>query len=228
MKKMLVIMLAVIMALSTAACGTVQPTTQTTPAPAVEVKPEVTPAPEVSEPEPTEAPKEESEATEVVEETPEVTEEASSDNPYVIDGIDFSAYYEKDGEFYHDGKLDIISEILYENANYDDTKVFVFGTKTGLEGVLSDGDSYEMTKEAGTIYFWYYTPKTLINVAIKSGNERASFGTQPSEHSDRIVVISRIAAEEQFEDLPQELLLTYDDGTEESVTIYVTQQYVRN
>ncbi len=137
MKKLLVIMLAVIMALSTAACGTVQSTTQTTSAPAVEVKPEVTPAPEVSEP--AEAPKEESEATEVVEETPEVTEEPQQDS---FDWLDYK------------GKPFSTIEIN-EYVDYDEPKVFYISTEGNLEAVLSNNETYVEDEFTQGTYVFY-------------------------------------------------------------------------
>ncbi len=143
MKKMLVIMLAVIMALSTAACGTVQPTTQTTPAPAVEVKPEA----EVSEPEPTEAPKEESEATEVVEETPEVTE---SEEKTSFNWLDYKGK--------HFSTRDIARYV-----DYDEPKVFYISTEGNLEAVLSNDETYvEEEFRQGTYVF--YVPEEIGRV----------------------------------------------------------------
>ena len=171
MKKMLVIMLAVIMALSTAACGTVQPTTQTTPAPAVEVKPEATPAPEVSEPEPIEAPTHPSD-DELFEAAMAETEESS----VVIDGIDFSS-----------AKQHGYEKIISEQAKYDTLKVFVVRDVYGeyeIETVLSDGDSL-ICDDAGTYEFIFYTPRT-INRAVQE-SERNMDGFVPDFTTDENV-----------------------------------------
>ncbi len=218
MKKMLVIMLAVIMALSTAACGTVQPTTQTTPAPAVEVKPEVTP--EVSESEPTEAPKEEPEATEVVDETPEVTEEvaeetesnsdgfASKANP-VIDDIDFSGFF--------DGNT-MEGRIIKEQAKYDSLKIFAISDKKVY--ILSDGDKFSEGENDEYVY-WYYGPKDVLS--MEKVQENSTFSDDTSVYRGQV-----LATEELYDipgnDIPVGIHVKYEDGTEESITIYVTKE----
>ena len=222
MKKMLVIMLAVIMALSTAACGTVQPTTQTTPAPAVEVKPEVTPAPEVSEPEPTEAPKEEPEATEVVEETPEVTEEvaeetdsnsngfANEENP-VVDGIDFS-------EFFAETRM--VGAIIMDQAKYDTLKVFACSEEDGVY-VLSDGDKFTQ-KEGCRYVYYYYSPKDPV--AVERMLEESDFSDVINLYKGKILAIEELDSSSTGNEIPIGVNVKYKDGTEDSITIYVTKE----
>ena len=217
MKKMLVIMLAVIMALSTAACGTVQPTTQTTPAPAVEVKPEVTPAPEVSEPEPTEAPKEEPEATEVVEETPEVTEEVAEDtepeeeNPFILNGVDY------EGKF-------IGMEEIYQFAEGDSLKAYVLNGRGQLVAVLFDGDSFVQEETVHDYSYIIYTPKIITKQKNISGPE-CTCEDWHDVHTGRIAARCEFMVLKSGENVPFGIEVTYEDGTEEAITFYVTKDY---
>ena len=224
MKKLIGIVLAISLVMVVVACGSAGDDVQTEPVPTLESETVEAPVPEVSEPKPTEAPMEEPEATEEVEETPEVTEEvaeeadsdidivkvATEDNP-VVDGIDFSEYYTSNQP---------VGYAMNEQAKYDTLKVFVASDKDGIH-ILSDGDKF--TQKDGCKYvYWYYGPKAPSS--IEQTQKESDFYDATSTFGGKVLAYEELHSGLTGEDMPVGIQVKYEDGTEDSITIYVTKE----
>lgn len=231
MKKLIGIILAMSMMIATVACGSGDASVQGEPenVPEVESETEEAHAPEVSEPEPTEAPKEEPEATEVAEETPEVTEEIAENTedelsdldfwmqgaPETVDGIDFSPYYNNEASFW---------DVVDENANYDEPKIFVVSMR-GVEMILSNGDSIKerLADKLSYTYRYYIPQKVVSSEAANDDTLLAGTGAYPIPETSKIAVVGCLKASVTGKDIPVSVKFVYEDGSEETVTIYVTR-----
>ena len=218
-KRFFAILLTVIMVVCTAACGTAQPTTQPAPAPAAEVKPETTPAPEVAEPEPTEAPKEE---PEVGGETTEEPKEEAPEVEEVVEGTEKDDLFVLNGTNYKGERID--RNLIEEYAEYDSLKAFVVSERDGiLVDILSDGESFEETKEMGECYFFIYAPQKVSKQKNISGEGCMYL----DEHlfDGKVTATCSFAIMKTGKDVPFGIEVTYEDGTEDSITFYVTKEY---
>ena len=146
----------------------------------------------------------------------ETDEPSIEDVPYIIDGINF-------GGFYNHTTAESIYDIIEEKADYDSLKVFAF-TKDGPLTILSDGDSLIQDEQNEDYIYTYYSPKPISDVKrIREGAYVETF--------DRIYnLYPHVAAFEKTYDLkgdnvPMGVKVTYEDGTEDSITIYVTKDY---
>ena len=203
--KFFTVMLAAMLVMPMVAC---EPEADpTTPAPTTEVT-EVQPTEEpVVEPEVTEEP---APTEEVVE--PEVTEEVVEDNPNVIDGIDFTEFNEGDASFF---------DIMENYPNNDNLKLIALSDKR-VEAILEDGDSIIQEKDNGEYTFFFYTSKDVKSVYKIGGKDvSADIAEYPN-----IRGYCFVKDEVTGTDIECGATVTYEDGTEESITIYVTKDYV--
>ncbi len=136
---------------------------------------------------------------------------ATEEPSVVIDGIDFSS-----------AKQHSYEQIISEQAKYDTLKVFVVRDVYGeyeIETVLSDGDSL-ICDDAGTYEFIFYTPRT-INKAVQESErnmEGYSFIFETYENLAASGLLTK-----KCDNIPIGITVRYEDGTEESITIYVTK-----
>lgn len=217
-KKLLVtIMLAAIMVMPLVACeGNVEPAT---PVATAEVTEAPEPTEEVVEPEVTE---ETAPTEEVVE--PEVTEEVVEDNPNVIDGIDFTDMYNKQAP---------LEDVIDKQAKYDTMRIFAV-SGGHVYAILQDGDYFTQDEENinnstfGYYSYFIYAPKKIVNIEKIGGND-ISFYTQSDleiDSSSKVVGSCGVRYESTGTDLECGAKVTYEDGTEETITIFVTKDYV--
>ena len=208
MKKRTMVMMAIAMAFVLTACGTEpqqQPVVTTTPAPTVvEAKPTEAPvateAPEpTEEPTPTEAP-------------------APTESEYMVDEHDFAEYYESDARI----------EDVVQTWNDDSARIVVVGFKD-VNAVLKDGDSFVMDESVGAYYsFYVIVPKKAVEAT--NGNEKfvniIDAPVKEASNRDKLPYAFSIDDEETGTDVECPITITYEDGTEETITIYITKEYV--
>ena len=206
-KRVIAIVVMVVLVMSMVACGSTQaqPVQESTPATKTETAAES--AEETKEETPAEEHTHPS-ADELMEAAMAETEKSS----VVIDGIDFSS-----------AKQHSYEQIISEQAKYDTLKVFVVRDVYGeyeIETVLSDGDSL-ICDDAGTYQFIFYTPRT-INKAVQESerNMDGGFVTDFTTHEN---VAAYGFLTKQCDNIPVGITVRYEDGTEESITIYVTK-----
>ena len=217
-KKIIVtLILATVMVLLMVACeGSADTAGTTDPVEAIaEPTEEVVEATEVAEP------TEEVEVTEVTEEpTPEVVE----NNPDVIDGIDFTDYHN------YENKLD---ETIDSQADYDSMRAIAI-TSHRVYAILKDGDSFKEDEETrqfedgGSYGFFVYAPKEIVDITF-IGGENIHFISQSDlgcEKSSKIKGAFGIPDEITGTDIECGAKVVYEDGSEETLTIYVTKEYV--
>ncbi len=214
-KKLLVtLMLAAIMVMPLVACeGNVEPATPVATTAEVTEAPE--PTEEVVEPEVTEAP----EPTEEPVVEPEPTEEPISEDPNIIDGIDFTEFNNQ----YHeepDGDFIYVWDVMHQQAKYDNLRIVVI-SDAKAEAILADGDSIVQEEENGSYNLFIYRPKKIVSMEKIGGDEVELIETTyPS-----IAGMLEIGYEVTGTDIEAGVKVTYEDGTQESITIYVTKDY---
>ena len=229
MKKLVGIILAVSLVMATVACGAAESDVQTEPAPVVESETVEAPVPEVSEAEPTEAPKEEPEDTEAVEETPEVTEENAENPedelsdldfwmqgvPETVDGIDFTPWYNNEASFF---------DVVEEYADYEEPKIFVVSNR-GVEMILSNEASIkERLVDKMNYKYYYYLPKKVVSSETVSDDILlAGAGEYLIPETSKIAVVGGLKLSVTGKNIPVSVKFVYEDGTEDTVTIYVTR-----
>lgn len=205
-KKVIAIVVMVALVMSMVACGSTQAQPET-----------VAPAPKV------EQSKEEPVVEKEVEEpssdpfAPEnlFADMENDDNSNVVDGIDYR-------EFYNGVP---ITRVITEQATYNTLKVIVTsgygGKNETVEMTLSDGDSLLMESEKGDYAMYYYSPKKVTHVEKLERNDE--YLIDMSEDGGAVVAAGTIT--KKGENVPTGIKVTYEDGTEDSITIYVTKNY---
>ena len=185
-KRFFSIIIVLAMVVSLVACGKTQaqPETTTTPAPKVE--------------EPKEEP-----AQPVVEETKEEPETVAVENPYVIDGVDYTAYY--NGEF--------LTTIIEEKVEYDTLKVYIIN-EGQIYGIMSDGDTVEIEEKHDPYIFIYYSPKPVVK--IETIGETSTFVESNKDYKKTIGQGYYYPGEKGNK---VGIKVTYEDGTEDSIVI---------
>ena len=209
--KLFAIMMAAVMAIPMVACeSNVEPATPVATTAEVTEAPE--PTEEVVEPEVTEAP----EPTEEVVE-PEPTEEPVSDNPNIIDGIDFSAWY--------DGEVETSFDIIDEQADYDSLRIFITA-KGKAYAILADGESFTQEEEVGHYTLLIYAPKPVTKVEA-IGEHYMIFGKKGIGAPDDSKIVDGGDIDPDFTATDYECgaKVTYEDGTEETIKVYITKEY---
>ena len=202
MKKVLSMILAASTVLLTVACGQTQSQPEAVSAPEATVEEAVT---ETSK--------------DPMELTPEdfIPKDSEKDDTYVVGGIDFKAHYSYGKD---------IMQIIDEQADYDTLKANCcsnYGKDEAVETVLSDGDSLEYDKEKGIYVIYYYAPKTVTSVEELGGRPESYAESFHDQHDyNTKVVAGQTYKRTSGENLPIGITVTYEDGTEESITLYVT------
>ena len=189
--------------------GNVGSTGTTEPAVTEAPTPEVVEATEVAEP-----------TEEVVEVTEEPTPEVVEENPNIIDGIDFTKFNNSQESIY---------EAIDRQATYDTMRI-VAVTNQKAVGILKNGDyiTQEENESNSGYSFFVYAPKTVVNVEEIIG-EKTRFSSQSDleiDPSSKIIGSCRIKRSETGKDLECGIRVTYEDGSEETIIIYVTKEYV--
>ena len=232
-KRSIVTITAIIMSLLLMGCteGEAAPVTQTinrpTDAPTEEVKPTEAPTP-------TEAVVETAEPTEAPTPTEEVKKSSS-----VIDGINFGIYNTGD-------PITFVSEL---QMNYDSLRVVVLHGGDGMyafsggkgiakaEAILKDGDKFVMTLDdslayPGDYYFAFYTPKMYKDWELNSTTEGVVTGNLYYEDSfasiknaKMLCQVLKIENDITMEDGELSITVSYEDDTQETITVYITKDY---
>jgi len=136
-----------------------------------------------------------------------VTSEPISEEPseVVPEEIDLTLYTEANGKKATD---------LSEDMSYNELKVFVWKYECGAKAILSDGDSYVMEDDDDLLYLYY--PRGVQNV--KANRDSIEIRKQREKSCGFWLPI-------KGEDLEVTLTVTYEDGSEENITIYVTKDF---
>lgn len=206
---MMAMVMVMAMAFVLTACSTgqqQQPTVTTTPAPT-----------QVAEVKPTEAP--------VATEAPAPTEEPTpteaptpTESQYMVDEHDFAEYYESDAR---------IEEVV-QTWTDDSARIIVVGFKD-VNAVLKDGDSFVMDESVGAYYsFYVIVPKKAIE-ATTSNETFVNIIDAPVKEEgnrDKMPYAFGIDDKETGTNVECPITITYEDGTEETITIYITKEYV--
>jgi len=174
-----------------------------------EPTPKATPIP-TQKPEPTPIP------------TPEPTE-----NPNIVDGIDFS-------EFVPYGKS--LYAIMYE-WDYDEIRIVVAGdgdgvTVNGVKAVLKDGDSYEMSLEKaryGEVFFMY-APKPVKSISVADGegfiNLDKTVSLNKEAYKVKLPCDFSVPPKTTGTNVEVSITFKYEDGTDETITVYITKEHI--
>ncbi len=218
------------------ACGENQGSTATTTA-TPDVSSEVGTSAEVETP--TEMQTETlTETLETAEVTATPTEEAApteegvapteSADPNVIDGLDFNKYYAGEESL----------EKAMKNATYDSARVLAldttFGSKRRVEAILADGDKFtcqnDLPDHSLKIYdFAIYLPKDGKVTPTTSGDVIQGFGTHVKQdengNSYNSMNYFYLPAEPLDSELEVSFKIEYEDGGEETITVYLTKDF---
>ncbi|MBO6206716.1 MAG: hypothetical protein J6O73_07225 [Lachnospiraceae bacterium] len=168
---------------------------------------------------PTEAP----EATESIKATEEPTPTEAptpTKSSYMVDGYDFAEFYESGAS---------VDEVV-QNWTEDSVRVIVKARNKNIEAVLKDGDSFVMDESVGAYYsFAIYVPKKAANAtttADKSLMRIYKTELENAENREKMPYVFNIDDDITGTDLECPITITYEDGTEETITIYITKEYV--
>ena len=202
-------MVMVVMAMVLTACGPEpqqQAVTTTTPEPT-----------QVAEVKPTEAP--------VATEAPAPTEEPTpteaptpTESQYMVDGYDFAEFYESEKT---------LDEVVQTWDN-DSARVIVVTWGENVEAVLKDGDSLVMDEEIGAYYMLYVcVPKkaTGITTTVEDFIRLHNTELEKEENREKMPYKIQVASKGTGTNVECPFTITYEDGTEEKLTLYITKEY---
>lgn len=141
--------------------------------------------------------------------------EAATDNPYIIDGIDFTDYYA--------GKKSIKRYFL-NDFHYDSLRWVVMykdEIDSSIIGICKNGDSVKWEAKRNT-YWYLYSPKKVVSfekiselkeyaILIDDG-EKGYWGGAVFEHKLT------------YDNEEMTVRFTYEDGTTEDITVYITAE----
>ena len=172
-------------------------------------------SPTIVEIAPTEEPKEENEQKVEQEEKIETSVDEVS-NPNIIDGIDFTSF-------------NLGSELIFEpmgKIEYDSLRWIVIANHK-VETILSDGNLFKQHEELGRYTFYLYSPKKVVSVT--PGNDitivnKLDGGTFGNVHYDGLFM-AEVEPNLVGKNLEIGVIVTYEDGMEDTLTIYVTKEY---
>ena len=211
MKKRTMLMMAMmVMAFVLTACSNgqqqQQAVTTTTPAPT-----------QVAEVKPTEAP--------VATEAPAPTEEPTpteaptpTESQYMVDGYDFAEFYESGAK---------VEEIVQDWTD-DSVRVIVKAWGKKIIAVLEDGDSFVMEEAVGGSHFSFdmYVPRKANGVTTTVDKSFLRLHKNDRENTEKLPFYFGIDDDATGTDVECPITITYEDGTEETITIYITKEYV--
>ncbi len=218
----LVVLMALIMALAMVACGSEQGNNLEENTSSHSNRDDDENEVEVEDPEPDEKPevtKPEDPEPEVVEPEPE-PEPVVEDDPNVIDGIDFSGY--------NNGQERLYVPVL--NMTYDSLRVLVLADDHAV-AILKDGESFEMQDE--DVYYIYeiFVPKEASEVeyseSVHSGKNNLFTETEDEIAFSKVMPFNfRLLEDTSGENMEYTISVKYVDGTEETITLYITKEFV--
>ena len=232
-KRSIVTITAIIMSLLLMGCteGEAAPVAQTinrpTEAPTEEVKPTEAPTP-------TEAVVETAEHTEApVDPTPS---EEPKKNPNVIDGVNFSIYNLEVNPltFVTEEHIDDCLRVISIQGGYGYSAYI--GGSNRVEGLLKDGDSFiqtidESLNNPGVYAFALYTPKLykdwqLNNTENIEYTDIYDLDSMPYiKQSYLLGQVFKIKDDVTVEGAELSITVTYEDDTQETITVYITKDY---
>lgn len=142
-------------------------------------------------------------------ELPEISETTDQNSSYIIDGIDFSGY--NAGE---EGLQELMAKM-----QYDSLRILVTTFYSGAIDVLADENLYTMQKGRGYIYYIVF-PKDPAEV-----NAGDSVTLEHIESYGAYDIYSFTMNNIVGENIKVPIDVIYTDGTEETVTIYITKEF---
>ena len=178
---------------------------------AVQATPEVTPS-STAEVASSEVDHPASQESSAVEETAS-SAEAVADNPNIIDGIDFTSYNNSEVPMYvlikrQNVKFDKLTAIvtIHRDENNESMSKAVC--------ILHDGDSY-VGKVASKITIFFFGPKKIEKIESSDSKNFSASMTKTGDEAKSSVF-------DGGDNVDVTYVVTYDDGTEESITICFT------
>ncbi len=109
---------------------------------------------------------------------------------------------------------------MQQQAKYDHLRIVVI-SDSKAEAILADGDSIVQEEENGNYNMFIYVPKKIVSMEKIGGDEVYLVDSSyPS-----IAGLFFIEYEVTGTDIEAGVNVTYEDGTQESITIYVTKDY---
>lgn len=141
--------------------------------------------------------------------------EVVADNPYIIDGIDFTDYYAGNKPIKH---------FFLNELNYDSLRWVVMykdEIDSSIIGIYKDGDSVNW--DAERITFWYlYSLKKVVSYEKLSEFKKYSTEIADGEKGYWVDVIFENDLTYNNDEVT--FRFTYEDGTTEDITVYVTSE----
>lgn len=143
---------------------------------------------------------------------PEPVEE---DDPNVIDGIDFTEF--------HNGN-EALPKILSEQSDKLDTLEIIAVKDMHVQAILHDGDY--ITQDDGNYSFYVCSPKAFTSITPIDSKQHCYEQKDLGITEESVVIYCvNIGFADIVEDEPCGVTVTFEDGTEETITIYVTKDY---
>ena len=152
--------------------------------------------------------------------TPEVTEPVV-EGPNVVRGLDFTNFNEGYG-YQHD-----LDDNTYEGIAWA-VSTSLPNELSKITYVLFDGDLCEISPDVESYGFLLYTPKRAESIALDEGPAQVvDFGDSDelgNTYNKKFYALILNDRDGTFDNEKFTVTATYDDGTSESITFYLTKQ----
>lgn len=97
---------------------------------------------------------------------------------------------------------------------YDDLLIIVWDDN-GYQTTLEDGDHFETSTSSSSSLFFNRTPENVKNAVLECNNNNAKIMESKKGYGLMTVI---------GEDVEYKVTFTYNDGTEETITVYITRE----
>ena len=98
---------------------------------------------------------------------------------------------------------------------YDDLLIIVWNNDNGGQTILKDGDHFETSTSSSSSLFFNRTPENVKNAVLECNNNNAKIMESKKGYGLMTVI---------GEDVEYKATFTYNDGTEETITVYITEE----
>ena len=98
---------------------------------------------------------------------------------------------------------------------YDDLLIIVWNNDNGGQTILKDGDHFETSTSSSSPLFFNRTPENVKNAVLECNNNNAKIMESKKGYGLMTVI---------GEDVEYKATFTYNDGTEETITVYITEE----
>ena len=139
-------------------------------------------------------------------------------NPNYFDGYDFTEF--------NSGEKSLLK--LVDVVSYDSLKLIVVN-QNGVDTILGDGNLFTQHEECGVYKYFLYAPKKVAEVSAGDAYRYITVSHVPENEEigckENFIFTFMYCDEAKGENIPLPVEVLYEDGSRETITIYITKNY---